>query len=41
MANGGDGAERTTRWIRWIARIWGLVIIGITVMMLTAHLSGG
>ena len=38
MAHAGDSAERMTRRIRWIARIWGLVIIGITVMMLTAHL---
>lgn len=37
MANTGDGADRTTKWIRWIARIWSIVIIGITLVMIIAH----
>ena len=37
MANTGDGAHRTTKWIRWIARICSMVIIGITLLMVIAH----
>jgi hypothetical protein len=37
VANGGDGADRTTRRIRRIARIWGTVIIGITLVIVIAH----
>ena len=37
MANTGAGADRTTRRIRRIARIWGTVIIGITLVIVIAH----
>jgi hypothetical protein len=37
MANTGHGADRATKWIRWIARIWSIVIIGITLVMIIAH----
>ena len=37
MANTGDGADRTIRRIRRIARIWGTVIIGITLVIIIAH----
>jgi hypothetical protein len=33
----GKGADRATKWIRWIARIWSIVIIGITLVMVIAH----
>jgi len=34
MANTGHGADRTTKWIRWIARICSIVIIGFTPLIL-------
>jgi hypothetical protein len=37
VANAGDSADRTTRRIRQIARIWGTVIIGFTLFMIIAH----
>jgi hypothetical protein len=37
MAIAGDGADRTTRRIRRIARIWSAVIIGFTLFMIIAH----
>jgi hypothetical protein len=37
MANTGGGADRTTKWIRWIARILSIVIIGFTLMMVIGH----
>jgi len=37
VANTGAGADRTTRRIRRIARIWGTVIIGITLVIVIAH----
>jgi hypothetical protein len=37
VADAGDGADRTTRRIRRIARIWGTVIIGITLVIVIAH----
>jgi len=38
MANTGDGADRTTKWIRRIARAWSIVILTITLVMIIAHL---
>ena len=37
VANIENGRERVTRWIRRIARIWSLVVIGITLVVLIAH----
>jgi hypothetical protein len=37
VANTGDSVDRTTRRIRRIARIWGTVIIGITLVIVIAH----
>ena len=37
MANTDSGADRTTKWIRWIARICSIVIIGFTLMMVIGH----
>jgi hypothetical protein len=37
MANTDGGADRTTKWMRWIARIWSMVIIGFTLVMVIAH----
>jgi hypothetical protein len=37
VANTGDSVDRTTRRIRRIARIWGTVIIGITLAIVIAH----
>ena len=33
----GKGADRATKWIRWIARICSIVIIGFTLVMVIAH----
>jgi len=33
----GKGADRATKWIRWIARILSIVIIGFTLLMVIAH----
>jgi hypothetical protein len=38
MENTGDGADRTTKWIRRIARAWSIVILTITLVMIIAHL---
>jgi hypothetical protein len=37
VANTGGGADRTTKWIRWIARVWSIVIIGITLVIVICH----
>ena len=34
----GDDADRATKWIRWIARIWSVVLLGITLVMIVGHL---
>lgn len=33
-----EGTDRTTKWMRWIARMWSVVILGITVVMIIGHL---
>lgn len=40
MANTGHGADRTTKWIRWIARVWSIVIIAFTLVMIIGHAGG-
>jgi len=37
MANLDDTATRTTKRIRWIARIWGAVVIAFTLLFLTGY----
>ena len=37
MANLDDTGTRTTKWIRWIARIWGTVVMACTLLMLTGY----
>jgi hypothetical protein len=37
MANINDGRDRVTTWLRWIARIWGTVIIAIALLVLIGH----
>ena len=37
MANVNNAGDRATRWIRWIARIWGTLILGITLIVLIGY----
>ena len=37
MANTASGGERATLWIRWIARIWGTVIVACTLLVLIGY----
>ena len=37
MADAQGGADRTTKWIRRIARIWGTVVIAITLLSAILH----
>ena len=37
MATRDDLGDRTTKWIRRIARIWGAVVIACTLLMLTGY----
>jgi hypothetical protein len=37
MANVNDTGDRATRWIRWIARIWGTLVLGITLFVLIGY----
>ena len=32
-----QGGDRTTKWMRWIARIWGIVVLGIVLLVLTGY----
>lgn len=38
MANVGDRAGRATRWLRRVARVWSIVVIGVTLLVVVAHL---
>ena len=38
MANTGDSADRATRRIRWIARVWSAVIIVFTLVIVVTHM---
>ena len=31
------GGERVTKWMRWIARIWGTGVLGIVLLVLTGY----
>ena len=37
MPNVNDVGDRATKWIRWIARIWGTLIIAFTLLMLIGY----
>jgi len=37
MANVNDAGNQVTKWIRWIARIWSIVIIGFALLMLIGY----
>ena len=37
MANVNEAGNKTTKWIRWIARIWSIVIIGLALLMLIGY----
>ena len=37
MASAGDRADRRTKSFRRIDRVWGLVIVGITLMIVIDH----
>lgn len=37
MTNVTDNGDRTTKWIRWIARIWSSPIIVFSLIMLTGY----
>ena len=38
MVKLGSGGDRTTKWIRRIARTWSVVILAFTVVMIIGHL---
>ena len=37
MTNVNDAGNKVTKWIRWIARIWGTLIVGIALLMLIGY----
>ena len=37
MPNANDVGDRATKWIRWIARIWGALIIAFTLLMVAGY----
>ena len=37
MPNVNDVGDRVTKWIRWIARIWGTLIVAFTLLMLIGY----
>ena len=37
MANTKYANDRATKWMRWIGRIWSIVIIGIALLFLTGY----
>ena len=37
MLNVNDVGDRGTKWIRWIARIWGTLILAFTLLMLIGY----
>jgi hypothetical protein len=37
MANVNEAGNRTTKWLRWIARIWGALLFGIALLMLIGY----
>ena len=37
MAGSGERTNRTVKWLRWVARVWSLFVIGITLVVVIAH----
>jgi hypothetical protein len=37
VAKGNGGHDRATKWIRWIARIWSLPIMGVALLVLVGY----
>ena len=37
MADTGHGGERLTKWMRWIARIWSILIVGVALLFLVGY----
>jgi hypothetical protein len=37
MVKGNGGHDRATKWIRWIARIWSLPLMGCALLMLVGY----
>ena len=37
MSNVTEVGDRATKWIRWIARIWGTLIVAVTLLMLIGY----
>ena len=37
MPDVNDVGNRATKWIRWIARIWGTLIVAFTLLMLIRY----
>ena len=37
MAKGNGGHDRATKWIRWIARIWSLPLMGCALLILVGY----
>ena len=37
MPNVHEVGDRATKWIRWIARIWGALIVAVTLLMLIGY----
>ena len=37
MARTGDSDDRMTKWMRWVARVWSIAVIGITLVMIIGH----
>jgi hypothetical protein len=33
MSNVNDGGDRVTKWIRWIARIWGALVLALIILV--------
>jgi hypothetical protein len=37
LPNVNDVGDRATKWIRWVARIWGTLIVAFTLLMLIGY----
>jgi len=37
VARAGNSPNQTSKWVRWIARAWSVVVIGVTAFMIIAH----
>jgi hypothetical protein len=39
MSHINDNGNRATRWMRWIARIWGTLIVAVVLLILIGYVS--